>query len=112
MKMPMSVVGSQRRFAAAQQGVCMGGKPHRRRVRVNPHARGNGRNSFGALDRNIAFEAGLFSRAHGCLVNVIVAPRLGRYHRLLEGLVVRDLGGDTRLNYDVSGVRCSITAEL
>jgi hypothetical protein len=45
-------------------------------------------------------------------VNVIVAPRLGRYHRLLEGLVVRDLGGDTRLNYDVSGVRCSITAEL
>jgi two-component sensor histidine kinase len=32
--------------------------------------------------------------------------------RLLEDLVVRDLGGDTKLNYDVSGVRCSITAEL
>jgi two-component sensor histidine kinase len=32
--------------------------------------------------------------------------------RLLEQLIVRDLGGDTRLDFDVSGVRCSITARL
>jgi two-component sensor histidine kinase len=32
--------------------------------------------------------------------------------RLLEDLVVRDLGGDTKLNYHVSGVRCNITARL
>jgi two-component sensor histidine kinase len=32
--------------------------------------------------------------------------------RLLEDLVVRDLGGDTKLNYDVAGVRCSISARL
>lgn len=32
--------------------------------------------------------------------------------RLLEELVVYDLGGDTKLDYDISGVRCSITAAL
>jgi two-component sensor histidine kinase len=32
--------------------------------------------------------------------------------RLLEELVVRDLGGDTKLDFDVSGVRCGITASL
>jgi PAS domain S-box-containing protein len=32
--------------------------------------------------------------------------------RLLEELVVHDLGGDVKLNYDVSGVRCSIAAAL
>ena len=32
--------------------------------------------------------------------------------RLLEELVVRDLGGDTKLTYDASGVRCSIAAAL
>ena len=32
--------------------------------------------------------------------------------RLLEELVVRDLGGDTKLTYDASGVRCRITAAL
>jgi len=31
---------------------------------------------------------------------------------LLEELVVRDLGADVRLNYDASGVRCSVTAAL
>ena len=43
-----------------------------------------------------------------------VAPptQKGFGSRLLEELVVRDLGGDTKLNYDVSGVRCSITASL
>jgi two-component sensor histidine kinase len=32
--------------------------------------------------------------------------------RLLEELVNRDLGGDTKLSYDVSGVRFNITATL
>jgi PAS domain S-box-containing protein len=32
--------------------------------------------------------------------------------RLLEELVSRDLGGETKLNYEISGVRCSITAKL
>jgi two-component sensor histidine kinase len=32
--------------------------------------------------------------------------------QLLEALVTGDLGGDTKLNYDPSGVRCSITARL
>jgi two-component sensor histidine kinase/PAS domain-containing protein len=32
--------------------------------------------------------------------------------RLLEGFVGRDLGGDVKLNFDVSGVRCGITAML
>ena len=32
--------------------------------------------------------------------------------RLLEALVAHDLGGDAKLNYDVAGVRCSITAGL
>lgn len=32
--------------------------------------------------------------------------------RLLEELVVHDLGGDIKLNYDVSGLRCSIVAAL
>jgi two-component sensor histidine kinase/PAS domain-containing protein len=43
-----------------------------------------------------------------------VAPptQRGFGSRLLEELVARDLGGDTKLNYDVSGVRCSITARL
>jgi PAS domain S-box-containing protein len=43
-----------------------------------------------------------------------VAPptQKGFGSRLLEELVVRDLGGDTKLNYDASGVRCSITARL
>jgi PAS domain S-box-containing protein len=43
-----------------------------------------------------------------------VAPptRKGFGSRLLEELVGRDLGGVTKLNYDVSGVRCSITARL
>jgi PAS domain S-box-containing protein len=43
-----------------------------------------------------------------------VAPPVqkGFGSRLLEELVPRDLGGHTRLNCDVSGVRCSITARL
>jgi PAS domain S-box-containing protein len=43
-----------------------------------------------------------------------VAPptQKGFGSRLLEELVVGDLGGNTKLNYDVSGVRCSITARL
>jgi two-component sensor histidine kinase len=32
--------------------------------------------------------------------------------RLLEDLLIRDLGGYTKLNYDPAGVRCSITATL
>jgi two-component sensor histidine kinase/PAS domain-containing protein len=43
-----------------------------------------------------------------------VAPptQKGFGSRLLEQLVARDLGGDTKLKYDISGVRCSITARL
>jgi PAS domain S-box-containing protein len=43
-----------------------------------------------------------------------VAPptQKGFGSRLLEELVPRDLDGDTKLNCDVSGVRCSITARL
>jgi PAS domain S-box-containing protein len=43
-----------------------------------------------------------------------VAPptQKGFGSRLLEELVVHDLGGDVQLDYDVSGVRCSITAML
>lgn len=43
-----------------------------------------------------------------------VAPpsKKGFGSRLLEELVASDLGGDTKLNYNVSGVRCSITATL
>jgi len=43
-----------------------------------------------------------------------VAPptQKGFGSRLLEELVVRDLGGDVKLNYDASGVRCSVTAAL
>jgi PAS domain S-box-containing protein len=43
-----------------------------------------------------------------------VAPptQKGFGSRLLEELVVGDLGGDTKLKYDVSGVRCSIIARL
>jgi len=43
-----------------------------------------------------------------------VAPptQKGFGSRLLEELVAGDLGGDTKLNYDVSGVRCNITARL
>jgi PAS domain S-box-containing protein len=32
--------------------------------------------------------------------------------RLLEELVIHDLGGETKLSYDESGVRCHITAKL
>ncbi|KZD20422.1 MEDS domain-containing protein [Tardiphaga robiniae] len=43
-----------------------------------------------------------------------VAPptRKGFGSRLLEEFVVRDLDGSTQLNFDVSGVRCNITARL
>ena len=43
-----------------------------------------------------------------------VAPptRKGFGSRLLEELVIRDLDGDTKLIYDVSGVRYCITATL
>jgi two-component sensor histidine kinase/PAS domain-containing protein len=43
-----------------------------------------------------------------------VAPptQKGFGSRLLEELAIHDLGGDTKLNYDVSGVRCNITARL
>jgi two-component sensor histidine kinase len=43
-----------------------------------------------------------------------VAPpvRKGFGSRLLEELLVHDLGGDVRLDYGVSGVRCSITAAI
>jgi two-component sensor histidine kinase/PAS domain-containing protein len=43
-----------------------------------------------------------------------VAPptKKGFGSRLLEDLVIRDLAGHTKLIYDVSGVRCSITATL
>jgi two-component sensor histidine kinase/PAS domain-containing protein len=43
----------------------------------------------------------------------VAAPtRKGFGSRLLEELVGRDLGGDVKLNFDVSGVRCGITAIL
>jgi two-component sensor histidine kinase len=32
--------------------------------------------------------------------------------RLLEELVTHDLGGDTTLDYNAAGVRCSIAARL
>jgi two-component sensor histidine kinase/PAS domain-containing protein len=43
-----------------------------------------------------------------------VAPptRKGFGSRLLEELVIRDLGGDTKLTYDPAGVRCSIAVTL
>jgi PAS domain S-box-containing protein len=43
-----------------------------------------------------------------------VAPpkQKGFGSRLLEELVLHDLGGDIKLNYDVAGVRCSISATL
>jgi two-component sensor histidine kinase len=43
-----------------------------------------------------------------------VAPpsQKGFGSRLLEKLVVHDLGGDIKLDYEVSGVRCRITAKL
>jgi two-component sensor histidine kinase len=43
-----------------------------------------------------------------------VAPplRKGFGSRLLEDLLIRDLGGATELNYHESGLRCSITAAL
>jgi two-component sensor histidine kinase len=43
-----------------------------------------------------------------------VAPptQKGFGSRLLEELVARDLGGDTKLDFDKSGVRCGITASL
>jgi PAS domain S-box-containing protein len=43
-----------------------------------------------------------------------VAPptQKGFGSRLLEQVVAHDLGGDTKLIYDVSGVRCAITAAL
>lgn len=43
----------------------------------------------------------------------VVAPtRKGFGSRLLEDLLVRDLGGETKLSYDPAGVRCTITARL
>jgi two-component sensor histidine kinase len=42
----------------------------------------------------------------------VAAPtRTGFGSRLLEGLV-RDLDGETRLDYAVTGVRCAISARL
>ena len=43
-----------------------------------------------------------------------VAPptRKGFGSRLLEELIARDLDGETKLTYDVAGVRCNITAKL
>ena len=43
-----------------------------------------------------------------------VAPptQKGFGSRLLEELIARDLGGGTKLNYDVAGLRCSISARL
>ena len=43
---------------------------------------------------------------------VLPPTQKGFGSRLLEELVIRDLGGHTKLNYDVSGVRCRITAAL
>ncbi len=43
---------------------------------------------------------------------VVTPVRKGFGSRLLEELVIRDLGGRTKLNYEASGVRCSITAAL
>jgi two-component sensor histidine kinase len=43
----------------------------------------------------------------------VAAPtQTGFGSRLLEDLLIRDLRGHTKLNYDPSGVRCSITATL
>jgi two-component sensor histidine kinase len=43
----------------------------------------------------------------------VVAPtRNGFGGQLLEQVVRHELGGDTKLSYDVSGVRCSITVSL
>jgi two-component sensor histidine kinase len=43
-----------------------------------------------------------------------VAPpvRKGFGTRLLEDILIRDLGGHTKLDYEPSGLRCHITAEL
>jgi two-component sensor histidine kinase len=43
-----------------------------------------------------------------------VAPptQKGFGSRLLEQLIAHDLDGDTKLDFDVSGLRCSITAAL
>ncbi len=38
--------------------------------------------------------------------------RKGFGSRMLEEVLAHDLGGDTKLDYDVSGVRCTITARL
>lgn len=43
---------------------------------------------------------------------VVPPGKKGFGSRLLEELVGRDLNGDTKLTYDVSGVRCSISAAL
>jgi len=43
---------------------------------------------------------------------VVVPNQKGFGSRLLEQLIVRDLGGDSTLDFDVAGVRCSITARL
>jgi two-component sensor histidine kinase len=43
-----------------------------------------------------------------------VAPpaRKGFGSRLLERILVRDLGGSIKLDYDPTGLRCGITARL
>ena len=43
---------------------------------------------------------------------VVPPERKGFGSRLLEELVVRDLGGETRFDYAVSGLKCRITASL
>jgi two-component sensor histidine kinase len=44
--------------------------------------------------------------------SVVPPTRKGFGSHLLEGIIGHELGGDTKLNYDVSGVRCSITVPL
>jgi two-component sensor histidine kinase len=44
---------------------------------------------------------------------LVVRPtREGFGSQLLQGIVAHELGGETKLSYDVSGVRCTITAKL
>jgi len=43
---------------------------------------------------------------------VLPPAQKGFGSRLLEDLLIRDLGGHTKLDYDAAGVRCRITAAL
>ena len=62
---------------------------------------------MGRSGRHVAFGLGRKRRPPGFAAS---SKRLRL--RLLEDLLIRDLGGHTKLDYDASGVRCRITAAL